>query len=264
MNFECGTSTLEAEDNLGGAAFPRKCNCWHCETCAPRKRARLIHDIAAGQPNRFITITCRENQFPTPEIGAERLAWFWKIAVQRWRRLKPGNTCEFAVVREAQENGWPHLHIAWRGAWLDWDWLKQQATELLNSPHVDINYIYNPKRAARYIAKYLGKAPHRFGTLKRYWFSRNYRVEKPERRPSVFGRFKRFRDYGRPMHEVRRFLESIFVEFEEHPGGAITWDNHYHPAPPYKPPDRLYWRYSSGIPRLVRRPGRAPRARGRG
>jgi len=30
------------------------------------------------------------------------------------------------------------------------------------------------KRLAAYVSKYLGKAPHKFGTLKRYWQSRAY------------------------------------------------------------------------------------------
>lgn len=248
MNFNCGIDAIEAENNLGGAAFARKCNCWPCPICGPRKRWLLIRQIAAGHPNRFATITCREGQFETVEIAAAKLSWFWKIVVQRWRRLKRGNKCEFAVVREAQENGWPHLHIAWRGSWLDWEWLRDQATELLNSPSVDVRYIYDPKRASQYIAKYIGKAPHRFGTLKRYWFSKNYRIEKPERRPSVFRNILKFRDNKRTMHEVRRYLENNFIEYQEHPGGALTWD-----TPPAQPPPKpayqpAYWHFRSGIP----------------
>jgi len=255
VEFECGVDAIEAEDNLGGAAFPRKCNCWPCPICGPRKLWRLIQDIARGHPERLVTLTCREGQFATPEIAAERLAWAWKIIVQRWRRLKPSNTCEYAVIREAQQNGWPHLHIAWRGPWIDWDWLRAQAAELLNSPSVDVRLIRNPQKAARYIAKYLGKAPHRFGTLKRYWFSRNYRVEKPEKRPSIFGRLKRFRDNNRTMHQVRRFLENNFIEYEEHRGGALTWDHPPFELKPRPPPPRAYLRFRSGIPHLHSKKG---------
>jgi hypothetical protein len=248
--FDCGISAIEAEDNLGGGAFPRNCNTWPCEICQPRKRVRLIFDIAAGHPNRFITMTLREGQFATPEIGAERLAWAWKIIVQRWRRLKPGNKCEFAVVREAQVNGQPHLHIAWSGDWIDWGWLRKQADELLNSPHVHIRFIYDPKRAARYIAKYLGKAPHRFGTGKRYWFSRNYRKEPRQARVSVFPSRLRFRESNRTMVEVRRWLKSLFIEYQEHNGGAITWNNKYEHPPPKPKREPAYWHFRSGIPHL--------------
>lgn len=258
MQFDCGSIAIEAEDSLGGGAFPRNCNCWPCQICAPRKRARLIREIAAGHPNRFITITCRENQFATPEIGAERLAWFWKIVVQRWRRLKSTNQCEFAVVREAQENGWPHLHIAWRGGWVDWEWLRDQAAELLNSPHVDIRFIYNPKQAARYIGKYLGKAPHQFGTLKRYWFSAGYRKERLQRHPSVFRSELRFRDYGRSMSALIADLKRQNRVVQYLANGAIAWGRFWRekPVPLNKDPPRI--RYRSGIPHLYYKEGWGP------
>jgi len=250
LDFNCGVDAIEAEDNLGGGAFSRNCNCWPCDRCGPRKRARLIQDIAAGHPNRFITITCREGQFATEEIAAERLAWTWNIIVRRWRRLKPGNVCQYSVVREAQENGWPHLHVAWSGAWIDWGWLKAQCTELLNSPQVDVRLIRNPKRAAGYIAKYLGKAPHRFGTLKRYWFSKGYRKEPLRVRKSVFPSRLKFRDSRRTMYEVRCWLERLFVDYQEHPGGALSWEYKPEPPRPKPKPEPAYWHFRSGIPHL--------------
>lgn len=248
-------STIEADDNLGGGAFPRNCNSWDCEICQPRKRARMIREIAAGHPTRLITITCRAGQFATPEIAAERLAWAWNIVVRRWRRLKLTNKCQFFVVREAQENGWPHLHIAWSGDWIEWEWLRDQMAELINSPHVDVRAIWHPKRAARYLAKYMGKAPHRFSTLKRYWCSQNYRKEKPQQRRSVFPSRLKFRNSHRAMYEVRCWLERCFIEYEEHKGGAITWSYKYEPPPPVPKRERAYWHFRSGIPHLRSKAG---------
>lgn len=251
MRFECGTVSFEAEDALGGVAFPVNCNCWPCEECGPRKRWRLIRDIQAGRPNRFITITVREGEYATAEIAAERLAWAWKIIVQRWRRLKPGNTCEFFVVREAQKNGQPHLHIAWSGGWVDWGWLKAQVTELINSPHVDIRWIYDPKRAGRYIAKYLGKAPHRFGTMKRYWCSRGWRKEPKERYRPVH-RFKMGRANRRDAS-----IQALFADAQRRalrpqwlPHGGFGWGQYWrNDRQKTGPPARF--RYVRGFLRLV-------------
>jgi len=224
MAFNCGTDAIEAGDNLSGGAFPFNCGSWGCEYCSARRRRRLARDIRAGEPNRFITLTCREGQFETPEIGARMLAWAWKIIVQRWRRLKPSNTCEFAVVREAQQNGWPHLHIAWRGGWIDREWLSTQTAELLNSPQTDVKLIRGVSKVAYYIAKYIGKSPHKFGDLKRYWFSKNYHLVKRSDQQSIFPKRLKFRDCGRTMYQVRRWLENEFIEFTEHPSGALIFN----------------------------------------
>lgn len=251
MRFDCGTISLEAEDAHGGGAFPVNCNCWPCEVCAPRKRWRLIKEIEAGRPNRFITLTVREGEFATAEIAAERLAWAWKIIVQRWRRLKPGNKCEFFVVREAQRNGQPHLHIAWHGGWIDWAWLKAQMLELLNSPHVDVRAIHNPQGAGSYIAKYLGKAPHRFGTMKRYWCSRGWRKVARLRQRSVF-RFER-----RQWRVRLAAIAEVFADAQRRalrpqwlPHRGIGWGRFWREPPrSTSPPCR--WRYQGGFLRQV-------------
>jgi len=231
MAIICGTDAVEAEDNLGGGAFPRNCGSWHCEICAPQNQARLRRKVRSGQPNRFITITCREGQFPNVDIGAERLAWAWKIVVKRWKRLKPTNKCEYLVVREAQKNGWPHLHIAWRGDWIDREWLSAQMAELLNSPQTDVKLIRGAAQVAYYIAKYMGKEPHRFGTLKRYWSSKNYCIKKDDRHKPIFRKELRFRPRGRTMYQVRDELDRWNVDYTVLYGKMMIWHTPWVPPP---------------------------------
>lgn len=258
MNFNCGEAAIEAEDNLGGGAFPRNCGSWDCEICAPRRRASLQREIISGKPNRFVSITCREGQFATVNIAAERLAWAWKIVVQRWRRLKSTNKCEFFVVREAQQNGWPHLHIAWRGSWLDFYWLRAQMEELLNSPQVDVRLIKGRSMVAYYIAKYIGKLPHKFGTLKRYWCSKDYRPKEKPIAKRIFRRELKFRPSDRTMLQVRDDLVSRKIEYTELYGCILKWDTpQIKPIPPPKYELRRL-RFRRGFLKYVSKAGITP------
>jgi len=258
MAFNCGVDAIEAGDNVSGAAFFRNCNSWDRDCCRERRRRRLIREVFAGKPNRFITLTCRENQFLTPEIGAERLAWAWKIIVQRWRRLKSSNKCDFFVVREAQQNGWPHLHIAWRGAWIDRGWLSRQTSELLNSPQTDVKFIVGIKAVAFYISKYMGQAPHKFGKLKRYWKSKRYLPEDFKDTKPIFPKHFVFRDCGRTMYQVRRYLEDNFIEYTVHPGGTLTWVYQHHEQPPPRRSEPCRLRFVGGLLKYASRGGISP------
>lgn len=49
---------------------------------------------------------------------------------------------------------------------------------LIGAPIVDIRRVHSQKQVANYIAKYVGKEPHRFETCKRYWTTRSWRLSK--------------------------------------------------------------------------------------
>lgn len=86
----------------------------------------------------------------------------------------------YLCVFEAHKSGEPHLHILFRGRYIPQDWLSEQCAELLNSPRCDIRKVHNQKQAAWYVSKYVGKAPHKFGTNKRYWHTTNYELHSPD------------------------------------------------------------------------------------
>lgn len=170
----CREQSIETGGYSGGAAMPVKCRSWMCPECCEMRRRQLMARCAAGKPNRFITITCRRGQFPTPEQAALALARAWRTVVQHWRRKAKWHKCEYLCVFEPHVSGWPHLHILWRGHWIQFAWLRDEMSKLINSPHVHISLIKDEKSAVAYVAKYFGKAPTRFGTAKRYWTSGNY------------------------------------------------------------------------------------------
>jgi len=150
------------------------------------RKAQLIRLAASGQADRFITITCRRDEFRTPNEAAAALAAAWRRFVLHWRRRNKGQSCEYLCVVEAHKSGWPHLHILWRGPWVAWSYLKAEMTALLGSPHVHIKRIFKSSSYAAYVAKYIGKAAHKFGTTKRYWASKHYELKHPTDARKVF------------------------------------------------------------------------------
>lgn len=170
----CREQSIQANSNFGQVAAPIKCRSWLCPNCAEWRQKCLMSQCINGKPNRFITITCRAGQFGTKEGNAAAIVRAWRIIVQRWRRKRPWHRCQFIAVFEPHESGWPHLHVLWRGHWLDQEWLSEQTTELLNSPVAHVSLIKGRKSAAFYVAKYFSKAPLKFGTCKRYWTSQKF------------------------------------------------------------------------------------------
>lgn len=258
MPFDCGTSTIEADDNLGGVGFPINCNCWRCQDCAPRNNRRLRRWIRAGRFNRFITITCREGRLGDPVLAAIEQREAFNLAVRRWRRLKPGNKCEYAVVCEQHENGYPHLHIAWKGGWIDQRWLSQQMAELTDSPIVDVRAVWGWGGMTHYLTKYLAKGPHQFGTLKRFWFSQGYPRTKRERRATM--RFKskdmrrRNRSFAEMIADWKRENKSVqYLQW-----GGAAWGHWWATGPPQKQPDPRRLRYVGGFLKYVSKAGITP------
>jgi len=50
---------------------------------------------------------------------------------------------------------------------------------------VHITYLETKRKVANYVAKYMGKDPHRFGKLKRYWTSGNWQPKKENNRDAI-------------------------------------------------------------------------------
>jgi len=253
--FDCGLSTIEADDNLGGVGFPINCNCWRCPNCVERLHRKLRRQIASGRPNRFITLSCREGHLGDPLLAREAMRDAWNLIVRRWRRLKPTNKCEYSVVVEQHENGYPHFHIAWKGAWIDQDWLSKQMAELLDSPIVDVRRVYSYRGVVSYLTKYLSKAPHQYGTMKRFWFSQGYPRTKRERQ--VLHRFnlkdghRRNQSFAAMLADWQRLGRNVqYLQW-----GGAAWGHWWPTGPPIDPAKNGRWHYRSGIPHLRTKQG---------
>jgi len=209
----CGSGTLVKHGPGVNAAKVLKCRSWQCESCRPERARQLIAMAIKGKAERFITLTCVDETAPDPVERCRVLVRAWReirllIAANlslklkdRWlhtdakdydkvqpllraarrdlatmRRHLP----EFLAVVEAQKNGNPHLHIMARCPYVPHGWLRSMLIKLTKAEICDIQYVADRRKLGNYVAKYCGKDPHRFGTVKRYWQSMKWRLTPKE------------------------------------------------------------------------------------
>lgn len=173
MTF-CTDSILTAEDGPRKHARAIRCKSWTCELCAPERRTQLIATVIGGCPQRLITLTSRRREGVTAEQAAIALVHAWRVIRRAITREHGKRSCEFIAVFEQTKLGWPHLHIAQHGHSIDQAWLSAQMDRLTDSPVTDIRAVTSKRGTARYVSKYISKAPGKFGGLKRYYASRHY------------------------------------------------------------------------------------------
>lgn len=170
----CGEGTLVNQGVYGVRAISLKCRSWGCENCAWDRRRQLTAMAMSGQPNTFITLTVDPSRFGSPINRARELVIAWRAVVKAACRRYGYSSIPYLCVFEATKRGEPHLHILCRVPWIDQNWLSKLMDNLIGAPIVDIRRIKSSRQVAAYVAKYVGKAPHRFGTCKRYWTTRDY------------------------------------------------------------------------------------------
>ncbi len=174
----CGQWTLVKDSGPERRAKPLPCRSWHCPECAPRRRSQLMALAGSGLPNRFITLTVNPTIGDSKEARLKLLSYAWRTIVKRLRYSHPNEPIEYLALVEATKNGEPHLHILYRGPYVQQRLLSTAMEEIAASPIVDIRRIRNVREVVRYVAKYVTKAPAQFGTSKRYWHSTGYECDK--------------------------------------------------------------------------------------
>lgn len=214
----CGTQTLVKRQNGLATAFPLRCRSWSCPTCAPRRRSALIRQGRQGSPNRFITLTVNPDWGESPEHRGQNLARAWRDSVREYRRKWPNREAQYMVVLELTKRGEPHLHILWRGGWVDQKWLSQQMRDRIGAPVVDVRSVKGEGEVARYVAKYISKRNIRLGSLKRYWRSSKYLAE------SEAARRRRLRE-GVTFHILDIDIKSYRGFFSGWLGGVLDGDD---------------------------------------
>jgi hypothetical protein len=176
----CQDGTRVASGQGWRCAVETRCNSWACETCNPDRVRRLIALALGGEPTKFLTLTVNPRRGQNPTHRRKLLAIAWNHLVKRWRRLHAGKEIAFLVVCERTKLGEPHLHILLRAPWTAQKVISQWMRELAAAPVVWIERIDDERKAARYVAKYVGKEPAQFGKSKRYWTSRNWDLREPD------------------------------------------------------------------------------------
>jgi hypothetical protein len=162
---------------------------------------------AAGKPTKLATLTCSPLAAPSALAARTLLHQSWRTlrlriarefarpVGERWRERRntrgarvpqhetaPRNspnprdraTLAYFAVVEKHKSGRPHLHILLRCDYIPQRWLSRQMQQLAGSPICDIRQIKTTKQAVAYVAKYIGKAPARFGTARSYWYTKNW------------------------------------------------------------------------------------------
>jgi len=229
----CGEAALVKHGVDRRLVVTLRCRSWSCEECRPRRRRKLIRQFVAGSPDTFITLTSNPAYFIDAEHRCREMKDAWKVVVKRACRKYGYRSIPYGVAVEATDAGEPHLHILARCKWIDQKWLSEQMEELLGAPIVDIRRVRGAKMAARYLAKYMGKKPHQFGTCKRYHFTRDYEFAEEDRRE--------FRGAWAGVWTLERSRPEVIARFLEADGWFIVWEGEIaeatrDPPPGWKPP----------------------------
>jgi hypothetical protein len=180
--FACRASSIVVHSDGERAVCEFRCAKWACEPCAQDKRNAIIAQICDGQPDIMWTMTTVVGSFEDPVKARYALVEAWQdlidSEVQRRKLKRP----PYGVVIEAGEQGWPHMHVPMRHWYLDFHRVQQWMERRLGAHRVNFVVLRGLNNVAGYMAKYLGKEPHKFGNGKRYWFTRNWKLS-PKPKP---------------------------------------------------------------------------------
>jgi len=160
--------------------MPLCCRSWGCDYCRPKRKRQVVAQATSGNPEVFITLTVLPVQGEEPDQRARNLSRAWRLIIARAKRHYGYKTIPYFAVFEATKKGEPHLHILARVKWIDQKWLSKQLKEITGAYVVYIEKCWSKREAARYIGKYVGKAPGKFGTSKRYWCTRTWGTTKKD------------------------------------------------------------------------------------
>jgi len=138
---------------------------------------------AAGNAERFLTLTINPQVGDNPADRLRILAHAWRTIVKRAHRRWPTKSIEYLAVVEATKLGEPHLHILIRGPYMPWKWISSCMDELAHSPVVVIKKVRDQRGVVNYLAKYITKKPEQFAGSKRYWTSQRWEGLKVAREP---------------------------------------------------------------------------------
>lgn len=178
------TLVVQARGTRWTRIYPIRCKCWTCNFCARKNLGKLIKQIEANRPERFITLTCKRQMLETPLMCYDRhRGQIRKLFDKVRRKFGP---CEYAVFCELHHSGFPHWHILQRGAFIPQRWLSAEWEKMTGSRIVDIRRCGDSREAARYVTKYVTKSIHCHRLDPRFrivTFSKHFRPPK-ERNPT--------------------------------------------------------------------------------
>jgi len=179
----CGEWSLVKQEFPTLTIMPLKCRCWSCDECRPDRAKRLVYEAKQGLPKVFITLTSKRRASGSPSHAARELVRAWRRIRREYVETHGKGSIPFLAVFEETKLGWPHLHIVARCSWISQKWLSKRMGALTGSPIVDVRRVDGTRKIAAYITKYIGKNPHRFAGVKRYWRSLDWLDPVPDDGP---------------------------------------------------------------------------------
>lgn len=206
-SMRCGEASFVKQDEDALHAITQHCRSWGCDICHPRRQAELAGRGEDGRPTALLTLTSNPQVGKDPTDRAKLLVHAWRMIRRRAVKKWPKERLPFLAVFEACKSGEPHLHILTRFRFIPYAWLRAQMAELNGAPVLDVQPIRSRKGASRYVAKYCGKEPHHFGTLKRYWASHGWRLTQRPDEPPLFDINGRFLRDERNVYCLQGWLE---------------------------------------------------------
>lgn len=134
----------------------------------PRKKKRCYHRVISGLQRqglvRFVTLTSSDTAPADIQHSFRKLMW---------RLRRRGLVRDYIKVIEVKQDGREHIHMAYRGKYIDQKWLSELWMLLHNSSVVDIRQLKSgqrdKKRAANYLAKYMAKEMCRRYSWSKFW-----------------------------------------------------------------------------------------------
>ena len=221
--------------------FKIRCGRWDCPYCGPRKARRVFKramngGIAAeaqrdgfrGYNIKLLTLTYGgkgKRATSTPAEAALEMQVGWAKLRKEIRHLFGG--FDFLKVFETHEDGWPHLHVVLCGESIASAKVLGEIQRLWRYRYgfgfVKLNWCSDPKKALKYILKYLFKCPGQFKKIRRFSASEGalLGVEKREKREWEGSRLL-WRDGKETYRECAGWLdklkdEEVHIEMEVYP-----------------------------------------------
>jgi hypothetical protein len=152
--MRCGAYSLAGFEGNDAGIYPLRCKRWQCPKCGVDRVRQTMARIGAGISLgrvRFFTLT---------SPGDEDAATSWAELPSRWKRFhqrvkRRYPDFEYIAVSEEQKRGHAHMHVLYRGPYIDWRVLRAMAAASGFGRIADIRTT-NPN-LARYMVKYLTK-----------------------------------------------------------------------------------------------------------
>lgn len=174
----CQSQTIVKSYSTHHEIAPLRCRCWHCQDCVGMRLAQLSRLCRDGQPTTFLTFTIRavddDNQAERARLIKRAWTNLRRVIVRRFK-LK---SLPFIAIFEQTKRGEPHLHVLARMPFVDQKFLSKYWEEHTGAFRVDVRKVRSQAGVARYVSKYVSKAPVMWEGTKRYWRSLDWIVEK--------------------------------------------------------------------------------------